>query len=81
MQSPFPQSPPKGSSQTEGEHVKKDKGKKALSLEEAEKESTESDSDDETHMTGSMVESSRIKKQKKFDFVTEEGKHIHLIEE
>ncbi|GJZ35789.1 hypothetical protein Tco_0581606 [Tanacetum coccineum] len=38
MQSPFPQSPPKGSSQTKGEHIKKDKGKKALSSEEAVKE-------------------------------------------
>ncbi|GJU53135.1 hypothetical protein Tco_1226849 [Tanacetum coccineum] len=59
----------------------KDKGKKALSLEEAEKKSTKSDFDDETHVTGSMVESSRIKNLKKFDFVTKEGKHIHLIEE
>ncbi|GJW75815.1 hypothetical protein Tco_0135185 [Tanacetum coccineum] len=37
--------------------------------------------DDETHVTGSMVESSRIKKVKKFDFVTEDGKHIHLTKE
>ncbi|GJV72398.1 hypothetical protein Tco_1492393 [Tanacetum coccineum] len=37
--------------------------------------------EDETHVAGSMVESSRIKKEKKFDFVTEDGKHIHLIEE
>ncbi|GJV28405.1 hypothetical protein Tco_1384853, partial [Tanacetum coccineum] len=82
MQYPFPQSPPKGSSQTKGEHIKKDKGKKALSSEEAMKESNESDSDDdETHLSGSMVESSRIKKVKKFDFVTEDGKHIHLTEE
>ncbi|GJV37952.1 hypothetical protein Tco_1410429 [Tanacetum coccineum] len=65
-----------------GEHIKKDKGKKALSSEEAVKESTESDSDDdETHLSGSMVESSRIKKVKKFDFVTEDGKHIHLTKE
>ncbi|GKD42452.1 hypothetical protein Tco_1267097, partial [Tanacetum coccineum] len=74
--------PPKGSSQTEGEHIKKDKGKKVLSSKEAVKESTESDSDDdETHLSGSIVESSRIKKVKKFDFVTEDGKHIHLTEE
>ncbi|GJT43035.1 hypothetical protein Tco_0951750 [Tanacetum coccineum] len=71
-----------GSSQPEGEHIKKDKGKKAISLEEAEKESTNSGSDDdETHFTGSMVESFRINKVKKFDFVTEGGKHIHLTEE
>ncbi|GKB48030.1 hypothetical protein Tco_0898783 [Tanacetum coccineum] len=50
---------------------------------EALKESTKSDydDDDETHLSGSMVESSRIKKVKKFDFVTEDGKHIHLTEE
>ncbi|GJU13164.1 hypothetical protein Tco_1135560 [Tanacetum coccineum] len=82
MQSPFPQSPPKGSSKTERGHIKKDKGKKALSSEEAVKESTKSDSDDdETHLSGSMVESSRIKKVKKFDFVAEDGKHIHLTKE
>ncbi|GJV69819.1 hypothetical protein Tco_1485328 [Tanacetum coccineum] len=46
------------------------------------KESTESNSDDdETRLSGSMVESSRIKKVKKFDFITEDGKHIHLTEE
>ncbi|GJZ38469.1 hypothetical protein Tco_0585032 [Tanacetum coccineum] len=71
----------KNSSQPEGEHIKKDKGKKALSLEKAEKESVDSDFDDETHVTGSMVESPRLKKVKKFDFVTEDGKHIHLTEE
>ncbi|GJX62873.1 hypothetical protein Tco_0295773 [Tanacetum coccineum] len=82
MQSPFPQSPPKGSSQTEGKHIKKDKGKKALSSKEVVKESIESGSNnDETHLSGSMVESSRIKKVKKFDFVTEDGKRIHLTEE
>ncbi|GJS33279.1 hypothetical protein Tco_0531661 [Tanacetum coccineum] len=82
MQSPFFQSPPKSSSQSEGEHIKKDRGKKALSLEEAEKVSTNRDSDDdETHVTGYMVESSRIKKVKKFDFVIEYWKHIHLTEE
>ncbi|GJT88923.1 hypothetical protein Tco_1070640 [Tanacetum coccineum] len=52
------------SSQTEGEHIKKTKGKKALSSEEVVKESTGSDSDDdETYLSGSMVESSRIKKK------------------
>ncbi|GKB42839.1 hypothetical protein Tco_0887781 [Tanacetum coccineum] len=83
MQYPSFQSPPKSSSQPEGEHIKKDKGKKAMSSEEAEKESTNSDSndDDETHVTGSMVESSTTKKLKKFDFITEDGRHIHLTEE
>ncbi|GJT35053.1 hypothetical protein Tco_0925472 [Tanacetum coccineum] len=55
MQSPSFQPPPKSSSQPEGEHIKEDKGKKALSLEEAEKESTKSGFDDETtQMSGSM---------------------------
>ncbi|GKD67523.1 hypothetical protein Tco_1321613, partial [Tanacetum coccineum] len=50
MQSP-PQSLPKISSQHKGDHIKKNKGKKAMSSEEAEKESTNSGSndDDETH--------------------------------
>ncbi|GKC31908.1 hypothetical protein Tco_1039202 [Tanacetum coccineum] len=52
-----------------------------MSLEEVEKESTESDSDDETYVTGPMVESSRIKKLKKFDFITEDGKRIYLTKE
>ncbi|GJS84500.1 pleiotropic drug resistance protein 1-like protein [Tanacetum coccineum] len=80
MQTPL-QSPPRSSSQPEGEHIKKDKGKKVMSSEEAEKESTESDSDDEAYVTGSMVKSSKVKKLKKFDFVTEDGRHIHLSEE
>ncbi|GKC55608.1 hypothetical protein Tco_1083206 [Tanacetum coccineum] len=79
MQTPL-QSPPRSSSQPEGEQIKKDKGKKVMSSEEAEKESTESDSDDEAYMTGSMVQSSKVKKLKKFDFVTEDGRHIHLSE-
>ncbi|GKC56352.1 hypothetical protein Tco_1083950, partial [Tanacetum coccineum] len=62
----------KSSSQPKREHIKKDKGKKAMSSEDAKKQSTNSDSnDDETHMTSSMVESSRINKVKKFDFATE----------
>ncbi|GJZ52569.1 retrovirus-related pol polyprotein from transposon TNT 1-94 [Tanacetum coccineum] len=79
----IPTDPPKSSSQLEGEHIKKDKGKKAMSSEEAEKESTNSDSndDDETYVTGSMVEPSTIKKLKKFEFITEDGRHIHLNEE
>nr|GEV06838.1 hypothetical protein [Tanacetum cinerariifolium] len=46
------------------------------------KESTKSDSDDDkTHLSGSMAESSRIKKVKKFDFVAEDEKHIYLTNE
>ncbi|GJS23395.1 hypothetical protein Tco_0452027 [Tanacetum coccineum] len=48
-----------------------------MSLEEAKNKSTNGDSDDdETYLTGSMVESSKIKKVKTFDFVTEGRKHI-----
>nr|GEU98511.1 hypothetical protein [Tanacetum cinerariifolium] len=50
-----------------------------MSLEEAEKESTESDSDEKAHVTGSMVKSSKKKKQNKFDFVTEDGRKAELI--
>ncbi|GJS55297.1 hypothetical protein Tco_0628659 [Tanacetum coccineum] len=59
----------------------RDKGKKALSSEEAKKESTDSDSDDETHVTGSMVEPYRTKKLTQFNFITEDGRNIHLTEE
>ncbi|GKG05531.1 hypothetical protein Tco_0325617, partial [Tanacetum coccineum] len=52
-----------------------------MSLEEAEKESTNNDSDDETYVNDSMVKASRIKKLKKFDFITKDGKHIHLTED
>ncbi|GJS38495.1 hypothetical protein Tco_0563538 [Tanacetum coccineum] len=51
----------------------------------AEKESTKissgSDDDEATQLTGSMAESSKKKKMKKFDYVTEGGAHIHLTEE
>ncbi|GJV95229.1 hypothetical protein Tco_1546806, partial [Tanacetum coccineum] len=58
------------------------KGKKAISSKEVEKESTNSDSndDDKTHVTGFMVEPSTTNKLKKFDFITENGRHIHLNE-
>nr|GEU44771.1 hypothetical protein [Tanacetum cinerariifolium] len=82
MQSHSLQNPPKRFSKTKREHIKKDKGKNSRSSKEAKKESTNGDSDDdETHLTGFMVESSKIKKVKKFDFITEGGKHIHLTEE
>nr|GEW65862.1 hypothetical protein [Tanacetum cinerariifolium] len=78
----FSQKSTKRSSQPEGEHIKKDKGKKGLSSEEPKKVSINNDpDDDETHVTVFIVESSRIKKVKKFDFVTKDGKHIHLTGE
>nr|GEX09624.1 hypothetical protein [Tanacetum cinerariifolium] len=73
--------PPRSSSQPKGEHIKKDKGKKVMSSEEVEKESTESDSYEEAYVTSSMVKSSKEKKLKKFNFVTEDERHIYLSEE
>ncbi|GJZ92621.1 hypothetical protein Tco_0664686, partial [Tanacetum coccineum] len=81
MQSP-PQYPQKGSSQPEGEHIKKDKGKKAMSSKDAKEVSTEIESDDETtQVPGSMVESYKKKELKKFNFVTESGEHVYLTKE
>ncbi|GJZ05067.1 uncharacterized mitochondrial protein-like protein [Tanacetum coccineum] len=61
---------------------KKDKGKKAMSLEDAEEESIKSDSDDETtYVPGSTVESSKKKELKNFHFVTEEAEtYVSLLE-
>ncbi|GKC24515.1 hypothetical protein Tco_1026665 [Tanacetum coccineum] len=81
LQSSFISNPPKSSTQTKGEHIKKDKGKKAMSLKNAKEKSSDSESDDTINLTGSRVESSRMKKLKKFDFVTEDGDHVHLTEE
>ncbi|GJW13640.1 hypothetical protein Tco_0017773 [Tanacetum coccineum] len=69
---------PKSSLQTKGELIKKDKGKKAISSKDVEEGDTRSDSDEDASLTGSMVESSKKKKMKKFDFVIEGGDHIHL---
>ncbi|GKC72445.1 hypothetical protein Tco_1118328, partial [Tanacetum coccineum] len=55
------------------ELIKKDKGKKAMSSKYAEEEDTRSDFDEDANLTGSMVEFSKKKKLKIFDFVTEEG--------
>nr|GEX41073.1 hypothetical protein [Tanacetum cinerariifolium] len=52
-----------------------------MSLEDAEKESNKSDFAKGAHVTGSMVKTYNKKKLKKFDFVTEDGRHIHLSEE
>ncbi|GJU66596.1 hypothetical protein Tco_1252855 [Tanacetum coccineum] len=74
MQSPFLSSPPKIPPRPEGELIKKDNGKGTMSSKDAEEEITESDFDDDTiKITGSMVGSSKQKKLKKFDFVTEKG--------
>ncbi|GJS67867.1 hypothetical protein Tco_0682432 [Tanacetum coccineum] len=65
------------SPQPEGELIKKDKGKKAMSSRDAGEEGIETESD-EANLTGPMGESSKKKKLKKFDFVIEGGDHIHL---
>ncbi|GJU39760.1 hypothetical protein Tco_1192717 [Tanacetum coccineum] len=75
-------SPLKSSSQSEGELIKKDKGKEAISSKDAEEECTRSDFDNDTiNLAGSVVKSSKEKKLKKFDFVTKGGDHVHLTEE
>ncbi|GJT92070.1 putative reverse transcriptase domain-containing protein [Tanacetum coccineum] len=70
--------PPKSFSQTKGEHIKKDKGKKAMSLKDAKEESSDNKYDDTTNLTSFRVKSLRMKK---FDFVNEDGDHVHLTEE
>ncbi|GJY21702.1 retrovirus-related pol polyprotein from transposon TNT 1-94 [Tanacetum coccineum] len=67
-----------GSPQPEGELIKKEKGKKVMSSKDAKEEDTRSDFDEDANLTGSMVESSKKKKLKKFDFVTVRGYHIYL---
>ncbi|GJQ96301.1 hypothetical protein Tco_0007440 [Tanacetum coccineum] len=53
-----------------------------MSSKDAKEVSTESDYDDKTtHVPGSMVESSKKKDLKKFDFVTKDGEHVHLTDE
>nr|GEU56330.1 uncharacterized mitochondrial protein AtMg00810-like [Tanacetum cinerariifolium] len=81
LRSSFLSSPLKSSFQPEGEHIKKDKGKNDMSSKDAEEEGSESNFDDTIHLTGSMVESSKNKKLKKFDFVTKGGDHVHLTKE
>ncbi|GKD86425.1 hypothetical protein Tco_1357579 [Tanacetum coccineum] len=51
-----------------------------MSSKDAEEKDDESDSD-EANVTDPMGKSSKPKKLKKFDFVTEGGDHIHLTEE
>ncbi|GJW22130.1 hypothetical protein Tco_0032752 [Tanacetum coccineum] len=61
------------SSQPEGEHIKKDKGKKAMSLKDAEEVSTKSESDDETtHVPGSMC-TKEIEEEAKAEAARREG--------
>nr|GFA66222.1 hypothetical protein [Tanacetum cinerariifolium] len=74
FQSPFFPSPPMSTPQTEGELIKKDKVKEVMASKDAEEKETESDSEsDYANLADFMVESSKKKKLKKFDFVTEGG--------
>nr|GFA20279.1 hypothetical protein [Tanacetum cinerariifolium] len=53
-----------------------------MSLKDVEELSTKSKSDDETtYVPSSMVESSKKKELKKFNFVNESGEHVHLTKE
>nr|GEV00087.1 hypothetical protein [Tanacetum cinerariifolium] len=62
--------------------IKKEKGKKAMFSKDVEEVSTKSDSDDETIcVPGYMVESSKKRDMKKFNFVTKDGEIVHLTEE
>nr|GEZ23982.1 hypothetical protein [Tanacetum cinerariifolium] len=82
LQSPFLLSPRKSSSQPEGELIKKDKSKEAMSSKDTGEEGAKSDFDDDTiNLTGFIVESSKKKKMKKFDFVTKGCEHVHLTKE
>ncbi|GKC96579.1 hypothetical protein Tco_1162021 [Tanacetum coccineum] len=69
-------------SQNEGESIKKDKGKATMSSKNIEEEEYESDfEDDYVNPADPMVESSRKRKAKKFDFVMEKGEYVHLTAE
>ncbi|GKA18318.1 transcription factor LHW-like protein isoform X1 [Tanacetum coccineum] len=82
MQSPFLLSPPKSFPQPKGELIKKYKDKGTMSSKDNEEEEIKSDYDDDAiKLTGSMVESSKQKKLKKFDYVTKKCEHVHLTEE
>ncbi|GKE79794.1 hypothetical protein Tco_1549794, partial [Tanacetum coccineum] len=74
FQYPLFPNPPKSTPQTEGELIKKDKGKEVMSSKDAKEEETESDSiDDHANPVDSMVETSKPKKLNKLSFVTECG--------
>nr|GEV21086.1 hypothetical protein [Tanacetum cinerariifolium] len=80
FQSLFLASPQKTSSKPKGELIT-NKGKEAISHEEAKEKESESDSETEFKLSGSMVESSKKKRIKKFDFVTKKVVTVFMIEE
>nr|GEX45357.1 hypothetical protein [Tanacetum cinerariifolium] len=63
----------------EGGELVKNKGQEAITHEETKEKEFEIDCDAEAKLSGSMVESFKKKQLKKFDFVIEEGDHVHLI--
>nr|GEZ04970.1 hypothetical protein [Tanacetum cinerariifolium] len=75
-------SPPRSSPQTEMERIKKDQGKATMSSMDNEEKETESDFENDDANPGDlMVESSKKKKLKRFDFVTEGGEHVYYTTE
>nr|GEU86558.1 hypothetical protein [Tanacetum cinerariifolium] len=48
---------------------------------ETKEEESETDSKTKVRITGSMGESSKKKKLKRFDFVTQKGDHVHFTQE
>nr|GEW60750.1 hypothetical protein [Tanacetum cinerariifolium] len=73
-------SPLKTTPQPEGE-VKKYKGKKDLSHEEADEEESESDFKTKVRLTNSLVESSKEKFLKKFAYINEQGESFLMTED
>ncbi|GJV14979.1 hypothetical protein Tco_1360302 [Tanacetum coccineum] len=71
-----------GTHHTEGDkNTQQSKGKEAMSHKDVEEEESETDSEHAARLTCFIVESSKKKHLKKFDFVTQKGDHVHLIEE
>ncbi|GKC75200.1 hypothetical protein Tco_1125974 [Tanacetum coccineum] len=74
--------PAKGEKNTrQGEPIKNKEKESMTHKETEEEEESETDSKTEVRLTGFIVESSKKKKLKKFDFVTENGDHVHFTEE
>ncbi|GKA64650.1 hypothetical protein Tco_0764357 [Tanacetum coccineum] len=73
FQSPFLFSPPKTTSQLEGELIKKDKGKHVMSLKDAEEKENESDSETKVRILEEQIkEQKRIKGSVKADLAKKE---------
>nr|GFA18710.1 hypothetical protein [Tanacetum cinerariifolium] len=82
FQSPFLSSPLKTTLQPEGEQVKKDKGKKALSHKEADEEESVSDSETKVRLTGNGPITLKVYKDDGFDEMIQNFKSsdLHLGE-